>query len=1234
MSSEKITNVLGCGAKQALLLTVLVLLSGPLSTFAQFTKLVDFGSTSDGHLPYSAPVSDGTFLYGMTFEGGTVGFGTIYKIKLDGTGFIKLHDFDGDNGGNPYGSLFFDGTLLYGMTSTGGGNGYGNIFKIMPDGSGFTTVFDFDFFVSGASPHGSLISDGTFLYGMTTSGGTAFGGTVFKIKPDGTSYTKLLEFDGTNNGYSPYGSLISDGTFLYGLTSGGGSFFGTMFKIKTDGTGYTKMVTFNGSSTGTMPFGSLVYDGTFFYGMTFGVFLTSNYGSIFKIKPDGTGFAKILDFNNSVPGATPKGSLAYDGSFLYGMTTDYGGTGRGTIFKVKTDGTGLVKLLDSDIGTNGPSPEGDLIAQGGTLYGVKSGGGAGTAPFLPGAIFKINTNGSAYTKLHTFEVEGSNPVGSLLSDGTFLYGTTTGGGLYDYGTIFKVKPDGTSYTRLLDFLGTANGRSPVGRLISDGTFLYGMTSSGGANDLGLIFKIKPDGTGYVDLLDFDFTNNGASPNGSLIYDGTFLYGMTQSGGANGYGTIFKIKPDGSGYAKLLDFDYFSNGAYPKGSLVGVSGFLYGLASGGGVGGSGGWGTLFKIQTDGTNFAKLIDFDYDNSGSDPEGSLSYDGASTLYGMTSSGGANIDGTIFKVNLDGTGYTKLLDFDGDNTGGFPGGSLLLSGLYAYGMTSGGGTLGNGTLFRIKPDGTGYTKLLDFNDGSYPQSSLITDGTFLYGMTSNGGANGAGILFKSSLTPFVSVTDFIPPDGVEGTYVTIKGNDFDVIPSNNLVKFNGLAAKVVSATATELTAIVPVGATSGPIAVTANSSTGTSVSDFDVTTDAVMINGTIQNCNVQFSAPTGGYIQSHGYDNVVQTFLPVNATDKVKVSFSSFEVGDQLNIYDGIDNTAPLLASLSQSTIPDDIIATGPTGALTFEFVWEDASSDLTAEISCQPPGGPAINISPQPATTTVCSGNTAKFITSASGTSNIKYEWQFASVAAGPFTDISNTAGYSNAKTSTLSVNTTGNFGAGFYRCSVSGDLVSSVFTNIVQLMISSSDCGPAITSTPLSTAIGGTISLDLGPLITTPNSSLDPTSLEIVVPPSSGAPASIDATGRLTIDYAGRSFSGNEQITIKACDTNGNCTTQVFNISVGGDLVVHNGVSPNGNFFKIDNIDALPDTKNNRVYIFDRWENQVWHGANYDNTSVVFNGISDGGSDLPSGVYFYKIEFSSGHKMLTGFISIRR
>src|SRR6185295_8272588 len=113
--------------------------------------------------------------------------------------------------------------------------------------------------------------------------------------------------------------------------------------------------------------------------------------------------------------------------------------------------------------------------------------------------------------------------GDLVSDGTFLYGMTETGGSAGLGVIFKVKPDGTGYTKLLDFTGAANGSKPAGSFFYDGNFLYGMTAMGGANDKGIIFKIKTDGSGFVKLLDFNGAANGSNAfgMGTLISDGTF-----------------------------------------------------------------------------------------------------------------------------------------------------------------------------------------------------------------------------------------------------------------------------------------------------------------------------------------------------------------------------------------------------------------------------------------------------------------------------------------------------------------------------------------------------------------------------------------------------------------------------------------------------------------------------------------------------------------------------------------
>ena len=352
-------------------------------------------------------------------------------------------------------------------------------------------------------------------------------------------------------------------------------------------------------------------------------------------------FTKLLDFSDYATGKYPGGSLISDGTFLYGMASSGGINQVGVIFKIKPDGTGFSKLLDFAADTNGKNPNGDLISVGSYLYGITEYGGTGACSGGCGVIFKIKPDGTGYTKLLDFtgNVNGSSPKGSLISDGTFLYGMTYGGGANGKGVLFKIKPDGTGYAKLLDFTGTADGSSPWGSLFYDGIFLYGMTYGGGTNGQGVLFKIMPNGTGYSKLMDFGLSNqDGKHPFGSLISDGNFLYGMTQDGGTNAGGIIFKIKTDGTGYSKLFDFGGV-NGALPTGSLISDGTLLYGMAGGG--------GGIFSIKPDGTGFTNLFTFTPSITGSNPHGSLLSAG-SVLYGMTFQQGPLGYGTIFKYGL----------------------------------------------------------------------------------------------------------------------------------------------------------------------------------------------------------------------------------------------------------------------------------------------------------------------------------------------------------------------------------------------------------------------------------------------------------------------------------------------------------------------------------------------------------------------------------------------------------
>jgi gliding motility-associated-like protein len=188
-------------------------------------------------------------------------------------------------------------------------------------------------------------------------------------------------------------------------------------------------------------------------------------------------------------------------------------------------------------------------------------------------------------------------------------------------------------------------------------------------------------------------------------------------------------------------------------------------------------------------------------------------------------------------------------------------------------------------------------------------------------------------------------------------------------------------------------------------------------------------------------------------------------------------------------------------------------------------------------------------------------------------------------------------------------------------------------------PVIVTTVTGIYVEGVVRIDLTPLISDPNDNLDINSLRLLNTSSTaGATASITAGNVLVLDYGGVLFSGKDRIGIEVCDLLGACTQQTLEIEVTGDIVIFNGFSPNGDvfnaFFNIQYIDIFPDTRQNKVTIFNRWGDVVFETTNYDNLNRVFTGISKNGSELPAGSYFYKIEFTSGRKTQTGFISLKR
>ena len=374
------------------------------------------------------------------------------------------------------------------------------------------------------------------------------------------------------------------------------------------------------------------------------------------------------------------------------------------------------------------------------------------------------THASSLTVLHAFAggQDGSAEYSGLVSSGDTLYGVTGAGGAHNAGTIYKVNIDGSGYTILYSFAGGANSDFPIANLAISGHLLFGTTRGVGTAN-GTVFRVRTDGTGFTTIHTFTGAPDGGFANSGLLIDGNTLYGATSSGGANQTGTIYKINTDGNGYAVLHSFGASPDGASPIAGLTLGPDALYGTTA---FGGSYGYGTVFKISYDGTGYTKICDFPAGMPSNAPNGPtapliLIYD---RLYGTTHGGQANGDGSIFTINTDGSGYRLLHSFQGQD-GSNPYG-LLQAGNALYGTTQFGGVNDTGTIFRIEADGTEYSVLHSFGgtDGSEPYVGLTLagDGQF-FGTTSGAlphGPSGSSTIYEFSTPTWLAMDVAVADD------------------------------------------------------------------------------------------------------------------------------------------------------------------------------------------------------------------------------------------------------------------------------------------------------------------------------------------------------------------------------------------------------------------------------------------------------------------------------------------
>jgi uncharacterized repeat protein (TIGR03803 family) len=393
---------------------------------------------------------------------------------------------------------------------------------------------------------------------------------------------------------------------------------------------------------------------------------------------------------------------------------------------------------------------------------------------------------------------------AILSAQGQLWGLTSSGGDNNSGVLFKANGDGTNFQVKKSLY---SGDNPYGSLIEiNGKFYY--TTSGNGYYGGGIFSYDVGNnslTAVDGLTHFtSYPSAGSIPLGSLLQFNGSMYGMTTDGGSQscngGSGVIFETNPTANfggatPHTRVRSYN-LNGGAKPSGSLVFFNGLFYGLT---GQCGANNGGTLFSVSTDfSTTPVTLVNFGgsigSSNPGALPQGSLTVVTNGKLYGLASRGGASDLGTLFEYT---TSLTKRVDFNGSN-GAQPCGSVIqaVNGKL-YGMTKFGGANNAGTIFEFDPSSNILVKKYDFSatNGQNPIGTLMqAPNGKLYGMTTVGGTSNLGVLFEFDLqtNTYTKRVDF---NGANGSYPQYTALVFR--KDDQTITFNALPAKSIGCTA-----------------------------------------------------------------------------------------------------------------------------------------------------------------------------------------------------------------------------------------------------------------------------------------------------------------------------------------------------------------------------------------------------------------------------------------------------
>ncbi|RAV98323.1 choice-of-anchor tandem repeat GloVer-containing protein [Pseudochryseolinea flava] len=573
-----------------------------------------------------------------------------------------------------------------------------------------------------------MIALGDTIFGVS-SGDSNNQGFVYRITPNqiptNAAPDRIYSFGGGANGARPVGKLHYSNGFLFGYTSKGGlNNKGIFFKVKTDGTGFEKLFDLASTSLvavdendkcqtlldviakGYVPATS--QDGNYFVGGEDGLYKISASGHVIArlmesqklvddiaiISPQFQHPLKIQEVEN---GATNVPTIVgftvpnFDGAEYFQLevstSPDFStGVERHSSHKP------YFNLVLNNATTYYTRARANIWAYWGEVVSFSTVDVFAPKPerlYVSNDSVHFSVNVGDASDYHFFrDASGEKEITSFfnLNNNEKIFTTREGDSQGRAGKMYKIS--GNGMTLLYDLEGSHTGVNQGPFVHYDG-HIYALEYSAVSVHLLRVTRYKTDGTG-VEY--FPASHPGIQRYAQIAGTSMGIYGVSPGQGANN-GFIFRVKPDMSGVEEVFTFSGGVNGSRPKGAVVvGKDGYLYGTTRSGGLNNA---GVIYRVDHFGNNYSVIHHFNGIN-GKNPETALIRDEAGVLYGSTTLGGKNGYGVLFKINQDGTGFQKLIDYF--NTGGKNlSSSISISGDDVY-------AIGGAGLFKVKKGGTGY--------------------------------------------------------------------------------------------------------------------------------------------------------------------------------------------------------------------------------------------------------------------------------------------------------------------------------------------------------------------------------------------------------------------------------------------------------------------------------------------------------------------------------------------------